>query len=119
MGVNASKAFEAAGSYPVFAQVRDRDRVVITHDHKGYLSFPRYEQGNLSFNIVGNKRNLACQFMRNDLMAGYPAAVKFLESSLLAGLEPACLAMRFLDGLGPFFAIGEWLQFYMPGSSSV
>jgi hypothetical protein len=79
MGVNASKAFEAAGSEPVFAQVRNRDMIVITHDHKGYLSFPGYEQGNLSFNVVGKRRNLACQFMRNDLMAGYPAAVKFLE----------------------------------------
>ena len=57
--------------------------------------------------------------MRNDLVTGYPAAVKFLEVSLLAGLEPACLAMRFLDGLGPFWKVVEWLQFYMPGSASV
>jgi hypothetical protein len=35
-------------------------------------------------------------------MAGYPTAVKSLESCLLAGLEPACLAMHLLDGLDPF-----------------
>jgi hypothetical protein len=57
--------------------------------------------------------------MRNNLMAGYPAAVKSLESCLLTGLEPACLAMYFLDGLDPFWKVVEWLQFYMTGSSSV
>jgi hypothetical protein len=80
MGVNTSKAFETAGTYPVLAQVRDRDMIGIAHAHIGDLSFPGDEQGNLSFNVVGNRRNLACQLMRNDLMAGYPSAVKSLES---------------------------------------
>jgi hypothetical protein len=40
--------------------------------------------------------------MRNNLMAGYPAAVKVLESSLLAGLEAAYFTIYFLDGLSPF-----------------
>ena len=56
--------------------------------------------------------------MRNDLIAGYPAAIKVLESFLLASLEAACLAMHFLDCLDPFWKVFEWLQFYMTGSSS-
>ena len=40
--------------------------------------------------------------MRNDLIGGYPAAVKVLESSLLAGLEAAYFTMYFLDGVSSF-----------------
>jgi hypothetical protein len=54
MGVNTSKAFETAGAQPVLAQVRDRDMIGIAHDHIGDFSFPGDEQGNLSFNVVGN-----------------------------------------------------------------
>jgi hypothetical protein len=80
MGVNTPKAFKTAGAQPVLAQVRDRDMIGIAHDDIGNLSFPGDEQGNLSFNVVGYRRNLACQLMRNDLMAGYPSAVKSFES---------------------------------------
>ena len=79
MGVNTSEAFETAGTKSVLAQVRNSEMIGIPHDHIGDLSFPGDEQGNLSVNIVGNRRDLACQLMRNDLMAGYPSAVKSLE----------------------------------------
>ena len=40
--------------------------------------------------------------MRNDLIAGYLAAIKVLESFLLASLEAAYFTMYLLDGLSSF-----------------
>jgi hypothetical protein len=41
--------------------------------------------------------------MRNNLMAGYSAAVKILKSFILAGLEAARFAVYLLDGRYPLY----------------
>jgi hypothetical protein len=45
----------------------------------------------LSLDFKGKRRNLAGQFVGNDFMRGYFAAVKILESFALAGFQAACL----------------------------
>jgi hypothetical protein len=75
--------------------------LVIAHDYKSHLSFSGDEHSNLSMDITGDGRNLAGQFMRNNLMAGYSAAVKILKSFTLAGFEAARFAVYLLDGRYP------------------
>jgi hypothetical protein len=74
---------------------------VITYDHTGYLSPAGYEQPYLSFYFVGNCRNLAGQFVGDDLVRGYGAAVEILESLLLTGLETGGFSEYLLDSLNP------------------
>ena len=75
---------------------------MIAYDDKGNVPFSGHKQGYLSSNIVRDRGNLTGKFMRDDLMTGYPAAVKVLKSLLLAGLETSCFSMHLLYDLSPF-----------------
>ena len=99
MSMNAPKAFKPARSKPVIAYVRNPDMLIVAHNHEGHFPFSGHEEGNLAFDLAGYCGNLAGQFVRNNLMGGYSAAVKILKPFLLAGLEAACLAVYFLYGL--------------------
>jgi hypothetical protein len=99
--MNTSKALKPARSKPVTTDIRDPDMLIVPHDNAGHFPFSSHEQGNLSFDLSGYCGNLSGQFVRNNIMGRYPAAVKILKPFLLAGLEAACLAVYFLYGL-PF-----------------
>jgi len=73
----------------------------VTHNNAGHFPLSSHEQGDLSLDLTGYRGNLAGQFVRNNLMGGYLAAIKVLKPFLLAGLEAACLTVYFLYGL-PF-----------------
>ena len=94
--MDASEALEPTDPKPVFAQVRDRDTLVIPNDYKSHPPFSGYEHCNLSFDVVRNGRDLASYLMRNNLTAGYSAAVQILQSSLLAGLKTTGFAVYLL-----------------------
>jgi hypothetical protein len=97
--MDASKALKPALPKPVTADVRNPDMLIVAHDHAGHFPFSSHEQGNLSFDLAGYCGNLAGQFVRNNLMGRYPAAVKILKPFLLTGLEAARLAVYFLYDL--------------------
>ena len=70
---------------------------VIAYNHIGHLTLPGHKQGNLTFDLTGNRGKLAGQFMRDDLIGGYSTAVQILESFLLTGLQATCFAKYFID----------------------
>ena len=70
---------------------------VISYNHIGHLTLPGHKQGDLTFDLTGNRGKLAGQFMRDDLIGGYSAAVQILESFLLTGLQATCFAKYFID----------------------
>ncbi|MBW1707755.1 MAG: hypothetical protein JRJ86_21780 [Deltaproteobacteria bacterium] len=94
--MNTSKAFKPARSKPVTADVRNPDMLIVAHDNTGHFPISGHEEGNLAFDLAGYCGNLAGQFVRNNLMGGYPAAIEILKPFLLTGLETACLAVYFL-----------------------
>jgi hypothetical protein len=97
MGMDASEAFKTTCSESKTAQIRNPNMFVVTNNHICYLSFSTYEQRHLSFDFVGNRGNLTGQFMRNDLMGGYSAAVEILKPLLLGGFQTAGFAIYFFD----------------------
>ena len=97
MGMDASETFKTAYSEPKTAQIRNPNMSVVTNNHICHLSFSTYEQRHLSFDFMGNRGNLAGQFMRNDLMGGYSAAVEILKPLLLGGFQTAGFAIYFFD----------------------
>jgi hypothetical protein len=95
--MNASQTLEASRPQPDPAEVGDPDVLVISDNHIVHLALPGHQQGNLTFDLTGNGGDLAGQFMRDDLIGGYSAAVQILKSFLLTGLEAACLSEYFID----------------------
>jgi hypothetical protein len=86
VGVDTSEALKTACPQPKAAQVRDPGALIVTNDHICHMTLAGHQQGHLSFDFVGNGRDLTGQFMGNDFTGGYSAAVKILKSLLLAGL---------------------------------
>jgi hypothetical protein len=99
--VDASKAFEPARSQPVIAYVRNPYVIIVSHYNAGNVPLAGHKKCHLSLDLVGYGGNLASQFVRNDLLGGYSAAIQILKSFLLAGLETGYLAIYLFYGLFP------------------
>ena len=101
MGVNTTKAFKAANTKPIAAEVGNPDVFIIADDDMRHFPFTGHQQGYLPFNIMGDSANLAGQIMGYDLVYGNLTAIKILKSPLLAGLKAGRFTIYLIDNSGP------------------